>query len=358
MDWSPNFYSPSSPQARSYSGNLAPDPYTSSLRSDSSPVSSSYADYSPVTGLGVVHCGLETHPGHLRLCAPSEAYTTLPTTGWSVPSDSLQQQQEHALNAGPYPPTTTATKSPYEPYSAGHNDIASPLSLYSAQTLSASPSYSSAMERGDHHGALTGQPFGYWSTTPRSDITTPPESFIQIKDEPLEYWSPPIIPEDRNPFEISTMTMMMPMPQVVLNDGFSDPQLPDNDTTNTSNSDQSFGQQDYQVDIKQEPPSTRETPNTELQPTESASDTDRDNTISPIGWRPPTSKVRATSGLQCSICGATFTRRSNRREHEKRHDPSRKSVYQCELCSRTFGRRTDRKRHVESVSLLDFQING
>lgn len=350
MDWSPNSFSPSSPRARAWSGShMAFGPYASSLASDSSPVSARYPDYPPVTGLGIAHCGFESHPGHLRLCPPSEAYTTLPTTGWPIPSDPLQQRQEHILEAGQYPSTTTTTTSSYEPY----HEIASPLSLYSAQTLSASPSYSSVMERGDHNSALPGQPFGYWSTTPRSDITTPPETFI--KDEPLEYWSPPVIPEDRNPFEASTMMMMMPMPQVVLNDGFSDPQLPEHTTTNSQ---RLFDKQDHQVEIKQEPRNTLETPNTERQPTQSASSTDRDDTKSPPVLKPRMTNVRATSGLQCSICGAWFTRRSNRREHEKRHDPSRKSVYQCELCGRTFGRKTDRKRHTESVSVPSFEISS
>lgn len=324
---------------------MAFDPYASSLPSDSSPVSARYADYPPVTGLGIAHCGFESHPGHLRLCPPSEAYTTLPTTGWPIPSDPLQQRQDHILEAGQYPSTTTTTPS-YEPY----HEVASPLSLYSTQALSASPSYSSVMERGDHHSALPGQPFGYWSTTPRSDIATPPETFI--KDEPLEYWSPPVIPEDRNPFETSTMMMMMPMPQVVLNDGFSDPQLPEHTITNNQ---RSFDKQDHQVEIKQEP---RNSPNTERQPTQSASNTDRDDTKSPPVLKSRTTNVRATSGLQCSICGAWFTRCSNRREHEKRHDPSRKSVCQCELCGRTFGRKTDRKRHTESVSIPSLEISS
>ena len=349
MEWSPNSFSPSSPRARAWSGShVAFDPYASSLPSDSSPVSARYAEYPPATGLGIVHCGFESHPGHLRLCPPSEAYTNFPTPGWSIPSDPLQQRQEHILEAGQYPSTTTTTSS-YEPY----HEIASPLSLYSAQTLSASPSYSSVMERGDHHSTLSGQSFGYWSTTPRSDITTPPERFI--KDESLEYWSPPVISEDRNPFETSTMMMMMPMPQVVLNDGLSDPQLPEHTTTN---SDRSFVKQDQQVEIKQEPRNTPETPNTERQLTQSSSDTDGDNTKSPPVLKPRTINARATSGLQCSICGACFTRRSNRREHEKRHDPSRKSVYQCELCGRTFGRKTDRKRHTESVSVPSFKISS
>ncbi|BCR90243.1 putative C2H2 finger domain protein (Ezf) [Aspergillus chevalieri] len=349
MDWSPNSFSPSSPRARAWSGShMAFDPYASSLPSESSPVSARYAEYPLVLGLGIAHCGFESHPGHLRLCPPSEPYTTLPTTGWSIPSDPLQQGQEHNLETGQYPSTTTTTTSSYEPY----HEIASPLSLYSAQTLNASPSYSSVMERGDHHSALSSQSFGYWSTTPRSDITTPPETFI--KDE---HWSPPVIPEDRNPFETSTM-MMMPMPQVVLNDGLSDPQLPEH--TNTTNSDRSFVKQDQQIKIKQEPRNTPETPNTERQPTQSSSDTDRDNTKSPPVLKPRTTTVRATSGLQCSICGAWFTRRSNRREHEKRHDPSRKSVYQCELCGRTFGRKTDRKRHMESIhqGLRKFGCDG
>lgn len=56
-------------------------------------------------------------------------------------------------------------------------------------------------------------------------------------------------------------------------------------------------------------------------------------------------------GLQCTVCGYRFTRRSNCRQHMKNHDPNRKRDHSCDDCGRSFGRKTDLKRHVDSVSL-------
>jgi Zinc finger, C2H2 type len=54
--------------------------------------------------------------------------------------------------------------------------------------------------------------------------------------------------------------------------------------------------------------------------------------------------------LSCRICGKKFTRRSNCREHMKRHNPENRKVHSCDSCGRTFGRKTDLRRHYSTVS--------
>ncbi|OXV06385.1 hypothetical protein Egran_05846 [Elaphomyces granulatus] len=54
-------------------------------------------------------------------------------------------------------------------------------------------------------------------------------------------------------------------------------------------------------------------------------------------------------GLQCTVCGYRFTRRSNCRQHMKNHDPNRKRDHSCDDCGRSFGRKTDLKRHMNSI---------
>jgi uncharacterized C2H2 Zn-finger protein len=68
------------------------------------------------------------------------------------------------------------------------------------------------------------------------------------------------------------------------------------------------------------------------------------------GDRSPRSKLVSASGLECPMCGAKFTRRSNCKEHQKAHDPSWKKKHPCEECGKTFGRMADLKRHLNSVS--------
>ncbi|KAJ6007163.1 hypothetical protein N7522_005514 [Penicillium canescens] len=65
----------------------------------------------------------------------------------------------------------------------------------------------------------------------------------------------------------------------------------------------------------------------------------------------PRSKLVSASGLECPMCGAKFTRRSNCKEHQKAHDPSWKKKHPCEECGKTFGRMADLKRHLNSVHL-------
>lgn len=55
--------------------------------------------------------------------------------------------------------------------------------------------------------------------------------------------------------------------------------------------------------------------------------------------------------LRCPICGKIFTRRSNCREHFKRHNPENRKVHSCGECGKTFGRKTDLNRHYLTVSL-------
>jgi hypothetical protein len=53
---------------------------------------------------------------------------------------------------------------------------------------------------------------------------------------------------------------------------------------------------------------------------------------------------------KCTICGYMFTRRSNCRDHVKRHDPRLRRSFGCHVCGRVFSRRTDLNRHIQSVS--------
>lgn len=322
MDWTPESFPPSSHQARSLSGNpmvfdAIPPAYPSGR-----------PNYPPVTGLGISHGEVDVPLGQLRLCPPPDVYTTtaatatLPTAGWS---DGILP---HSVDHSYYSSTT-----PYEPYSAGHNDISpSPLSLYSAQTLSTSPSYSSVMEMGETHGLPGQQPLGFWATTPCSDSTSPPESFAQVKEESDEYWGSPLFAEERAPIELS----MMSMPRVMVNEPFCDAQL-----FQTGNG-QQFGPV---ASIKQE---VQKPPHVAKPATNEGTGKKTPKT------RPKTkrsAKSPSASIHQCTICETRFTRRSNCIEHIKKHNPDTKKAYPCDLCGRTFGRKTDRKRHVESVSL-------
>lgn len=56
--------------------------------------------------------------------------------------------------------------------------------------------------------------------------------------------------------------------------------------------------------------------------------------------------------LRCPLCGKIFTRRSNCREHIKRHEPGNRQAHPCSSCGKTFGRKTDLKRHYLTVSLF------
>ena len=319
-----------------YSSSLCADPSHSS--------SSSRSDYNtPVTGLGISSCETESP---LQFCPPAlDTYTTLPTAGWPdrlMPSDTLQG--DSVVAAGPYSSTM-----PYESYSGGQNELsASPLSLYSAQTLSASPSYSWAMELGENFGPLAGQQQqqqqqqqqnqGFWSSTPRSPST----NFVHIKDESDEYWDPSLFAEkSNNPVDASTMMMLAP--QVVINGGT----CPDSQLFPSNNTCQQ--QLDQDLEVKQEFTSASST--SSIQDASTIASDKHSTTPPPAYPLPVTSVNTGGSGFECDICGMRFTRRSNCREHRKRHDHN-KQTYACENCTQTFGRKTDRKRHVESVSFL------
>lgn len=55
--------------------------------------------------------------------------------------------------------------------------------------------------------------------------------------------------------------------------------------------------------------------------------------------------------LRCPLCDKVFTRRSNCREHVKRHNPGNRQAHSCSSCGKTFGRKTDLKRHYSTVRL-------
>lgn len=65
---------------------------------------------------------------------------------------------------------------------------------------------------------------------------------------------------------------------------------------------------------------------------------------------PRESKISLDPQLCCPICDKVFTRRSNCREHFKRHNPVTRQAHACHECGKFFGRKTDLKRHYSTVS--------
>ncbi|PLB44461.1 hypothetical protein P170DRAFT_430353 [Aspergillus steynii IBT 23096] len=292
---------------------------------DSSPTYSSpmrsvpnYVPHSqPPAGLGISHCDMGPSAEQSRVYT-SEQYPS-PTTDWSDQIMPPESVLDAAMDVGPFSPATQ-----YEPF-GGYPDVsASPLSYYSSQTLSASPEYGVPMDIAGHHDMMPSQSSDMWPNANCSDEA------CKIKEEPNDFWNPSLFPITNAP----TTPVMAPMPQLVANNNrFPHPQqagsingtLVELDPNVDRLSERSVAQSHpYEVILKW------------TKNNGEASNDDR-------------SKIPSASGLECTTCGTRFTRRSNCREHMKKHDPSRRKMYHCETCERRFGRRTDLRRHVDSI---------
>lgn len=275
----------------------------------------------PHAGLGISHCDMGPSGEQPRVYT-SESYPS-PTTDWSdqiMPPDSIL---DAAMDVGPFSPATH-----YEQF-GGYPDVsASPLSFYSSQTLSASPEYGVPMEISGHHDIMRSQSSGMWTNVNHSD------GQCKIKEEPNDFWDPSLFPITNAP----STPVVAPMPQLMGNNtaithpqqaGSTNGTLVELDPSVDHLSDQ--GQRSVVQSHPYEVIFKWTNPNGE-----------------PSNDDP--SKIPSASGLECTTCGTRFTRRSNCREHMKKHDPSRRKMYQCETCERRFGRRTDLRRHVDSVS--------
>jgi hypothetical protein len=295
--------------------------YSSPMR----PASSRPRNSQSTSGLGISHCEMEGPSSHLRLLPP-ETYPS-PVTDWSnqlMPPDSLL---ETTLDVGNFSPRTC-----YEQF-GGHSDVSvSPLSYYSPQTLNPSSSHGSALDFGGNPGTLNAPSSRFWPNTPHSDATSC-EIQIPVKEETDESWEQPLLMGASEYIGISTVPQI---PQVVCDNTY-----PNNQHLSDNNSGSLVELKPY---VGRDGNNTRRAAAQNM-PVEVVFKWTKNDSELPD----ERCKIPSADGLQCTICGSRFTRRSNCREHMKRHDPSQRKSYNCEFCDRPFGRRTDLRRHVDSV---------
>ncbi|KAB8232428.1 putative C2H2 finger domain protein (Ezf) [Aspergillus alliaceus] len=324
MEQAPTSFSSPCPVVRSPPDNHimleATPAYSSPMCSTSSYPSNSQS----TTGLGISHCDMKGPSSQLRLLPP-EAYPS-PVTEWSnqlVPPESLLETTLDVSHFSPGPC--------YEPF-GGHSDVSvSPLSYYSPQTLHAPSSYGSAFDFGGGPGTLSAPSSRFWPNTPHSDATS---SEIQalVKEESDECWDHHLLTKASSPAGLATLPQMS---QAVGDDIFPNPQRPDNDNGTLVELNPNVGC--YGDNSRK---ATAQNMPIEMVFKLTKSDSELPD---------EQCKILSASGLQCTICGSRFTRRSNCREHMKRHDPNLRKSYHCEFCDRPFGRRTDLRRHVDSI---------
>lgn len=276
----------------------------------------------PPTGLGITYVGMEAQFSQMGLCSVPETLSQ-PTTDW--PDQLMQSVFEPCLDV-----ENLTTGTCYESFPVHHDLSTSPHSLYSPQTLSASPSYCSTLDVGNQ-GTTCSQTSHRWPGTPCSDNTTPFEGWSHVKQEYDDCPDPLLYSEPSDASGVSTSTTI---PQLMVNNTFAVTASPGKEKGDTTlKPDPIFEDSIDHDQTATIPQSTAQARTTTSNDNESC-------------------KVTSASGLVCTVCGTRFTRRSNCREHMKRHDPSCRKLYPCEACGKTFGRRTDLKRHVDSVSLV------
>ncbi|EAW06788.1 putative C2H2 finger domain protein (Ezf) [Aspergillus clavatus NRRL 1] len=271
----------------------------------------------PDIGLGITYNGMETQFSQLGFCSGPES-VPLSTADWSdqlMPSVFNPSLEVNTLSAGPC----------YDSFGAPHDVSASPLSLYSPQTLSASPSYCSTLDMGNQD-KMGCQPSHMWPSTPCSDTATFLEGWCEVKEEPEDCADPLLFADSSI---VTGLQMSTSIPQLMVSNASSG--LASSDAEGLDplmNSDHTVK---GCVQYDQEAVSPR-----------------NEDHMVPVNDK-PSPKLPSASGLVCTLCGMRFTRRSNCREHIKRHDPSSRKQHPCDVCGKSFGRRTDLKRHVDSI---------
>jgi predicted RNA-binding Zn-ribbon protein involved in translation (DUF1610 family) len=290
-------------------------PPQSDLRSHSSltyssPVSSSGTqERGPLVGLGITGCDIEHAFDQLRvLNVPTMQSQLMPGT------PTFELPYEEYVN-GPCYPTI---------YHQLPNASQDSVNFYSPTSVSASPSYNSAMEIGPNQDAFPGMS-DLWMHTPCSGPTTPSEVVSATGGNGTRG------PWDQAMFADVSNSLTIPL--LPFN------HLPYAGTTGEETGYVRPSRQNVNVEAvgaqsKIAPSTTTEQP---VLKTRKRS-------------RGSSDKLVSASGLECPMCGIKFTRRSNCKEHQKMHNPNWKHNYPCEECSKSFGRSADLKRHMNTVS--------
>ncbi|KAE8333605.1 hypothetical protein BDV39DRAFT_64 [Aspergillus sergii] len=325
MEQTPTSFSSPSPFARSPPDNHIMLEDTSAYSSPMCSVSSYPSNSQSTTGLGISHCEMEGPSSQLRLFSP-DTYSS-PVTEWPNQLMHPESLLETTLDVGHFSPGPC-----YEPF-GGHSDVSvSPLTYYSPQTLNAPSGFGAAMDFAGNSGTLSAPSSRFWPNTPQSDVAS---SEIQplVKEEPDDNWEQQLLTK------VGDSTGIDPVPQIP-------PIASDNAYLKSQHfSDNGNG---TLVELN---------PNVGRQGDDSRKPTARDAPLEVVfqlaksdsGLPDERCKILSANGLECTICGLRFTRRSNCREHIKRHDPSLRKSYHCEFCDRPFGRKADLRRHVISI---------
>ncbi|KAL4918369.1 hypothetical protein BDW62DRAFT_67989 [Aspergillus aurantiobrunneus] len=265
-------------------------------------------------GLGISYCEIEPPTNYSRQYPSSEQYVA-DWTGQFMPSTL---PLGCSLNTNHITPVSF-----YEPY-AGSDASTSPLSYCGPQAMSASSSRGSALDPRAGPDTMSTQTYNFSPNTPRSDT-----DIVKKKECDTDYQDGAYI-EYAKP---ASMPLFAPVPQYRTNDFLPKLEFSGEDKTRDSIV------VDHGVDANQlpEPPAF---------PTAIFPSCAESSDGLPDRGQP---KILLASGQECIICGAKFTRRSNCREHMRKHNPTARKTFPCEECGKALGRRTDLKRHVESV---------
>ncbi|PWY89817.1 C2H2 finger domain protein Ezf [Aspergillus heteromorphus CBS 117.55] len=271
-------------------------------------------EFQSFTGLGISHIQTEASADHLRLYPSPEPYV-LSTSDWSDPILRSQHLLETPPDAANFAPNTY-----YEPFGSRTDVSASPLSFYSSQALSASPSYDPMLD----FGAMREEVSHFWPSPPPETMAMT-EGQTEVKGEPEDMWDTSL-PDNASNMVMCTMPQV---PQLQISTAFAPPPQ-SNDKGNDTLTATGASQGDAP----------------DVVPAEVIS-----KWIDDVGKSPnaETPKIPSASGLVCTVCGLRFTRRSNCREHVKRHNPRYRRTYPCAICGQVCGRKTDLKRHVDCI---------
>ncbi len=214
----------------------------------------------------------------------------------------------------------------YERY-AGSEASASPLSYCGPQAMSTSSSRGSAFDFRAGPDTMNTHPYSFWPNTPCS------EPDISIKEDPDADYHNSSYPEHTKP---TSMPLFAPVAHHRTGDFL--PKL-------ESSEDDTRGPKVISHDTDPNLPTTTSTfPVVVIPPW--STDNEMPHEHDQMRFPP-------ASGLQCTICGTRFTRRSNCREHMRRHDPNARKSFPCEDCGKSLGRKTDLRRHIDSVCIRE-----
>ncbi|KAI9373381.1 hypothetical protein BJX61DRAFT_533226 [Aspergillus egyptiacus] len=301
-----------------YSSSYNPPSSSSDVVSETVPASSEPSHTTPAFPFQPVDAGLgiltQFPESHLRPHALLEQY----------PPDWSENLVPSTLPWGCSLNTTHLSPGMfYEPYS-GSEASASPLSYCGPQTMSISSSRGSAFDYGASHDLTSTQSHRFWPSTPDSGAD------IRVTEDPDSDTQHASYSGSR---QSASLSLYAPIEQSRM-DRFP-PNVEGLDGRKTA------APEKFDPDVDFRLPS-----DLSALPNEVISKWIEENAASPNTEK---RQFSAASGLECTICGAQFTRRSNCREHMKRHDPNGRKAYTCEDCGKSLGRKTDLKRHIDSV---------